>query len=699
MKGKYNFKMRSAALLAAVLFIISIFIADLFRIQVVKADEYSAKKIALSSANTKIQPLRGEILDRNGKPLVYNVRSNTVYIDASFFPSAKEKEKRNEILLALIRLFEQEGAEYNSSLPIEKQGDSFVFAENSAADKKYLIRKNYLNLNSYATAENCFDALKDFYALENMTDEEALKVAGVYFLMTKGEFSVNNPFTFAEKVPDGIVMIIKEQSRFYAGAEVRIDTEREFYDGTIAPHIIGIYDYIDADEYKRRNDEYKAALENPDLTEDERQELSLTAYGMNDKVGKFGLESSLEETLRGKKGILTTFTNGDGSKRTEVTTPPVNGNNVILTIDGDFQKRVQDILAEKAENTKEHPELSAAGSVVVLDVKDFSILACASYPNYDLSTYKDNIVALNKDDRAPLWNRALRSTYAPGSTVKPAVSIAGLEEGIISPSSRIRCTINYTYYKGFKCMNVGGHGGADLTVDQAIRYSCNIFFYEVGRRLGIDRLSGYLSEFGLGSKTGVELTEAEGVVAGPEERTASGGMWQPGDTVQAAIGQSDNQFTPIQLASYVATLANGGTRMRAHFVDSIKSADYSQTVMKNEPVVLHKFEASPASFAAVKKGMTALADTYIAFRDLPFKVACKTGTAQAKRRVNGAVVDFTNGFMISYAPAENPQIAVAIAVENGTSSGIAACVGDIYRAYFSEEAEIIGAQTDNTILR
>lgn len=693
--------MRSLACLLVLLLIVSLFIADLFRIQVIKGEEYSSKTLWMSSANTKVSALRGEILDANGKALVYNVRSNTVYINASYFPKESEQEKRNEIICSLIRLFIKNGLEYNSKLPIELDGDNLVFGENSASDKAFLFKSDYLNLNSYATPQNCFDALKEYYKLENMTREEVLAVSGIYFAMARGDFSTANPFIFAEGVSDGVVLILKEQSRFYSGVEVRVDTKREFYDGTIAPHIIGFYDYINADEYKAKNDAYNEAIKNTALTDEEKQLLYLRAYGMTDKIGKFGIESAMESELRGTNGIMTTVTNADGSKNTSVTTPPVNGKNVILTFNGDYQKRVQDILAARIDSTKDLQNVSPAGSIVVMDVNSGAVLACATYPTYDLNDYKKNAASLNRDETAPLWNRALRSTYATGSTVKPAVAIAGLESGIITPETPIKCTIQYTFYKDqpFHCQNIGNHaGGSGITVDQAIRYSCNIFFFEVGRQLGIDKLGSFFSEFGLGSKTGVELTEATGVVAGPDERKAAGGIWYPGDTVQAAIGQSDNLFTPIQLASYVSTLANGGTRYKAHFIDSIKSADYSETIFKSEPVVLNKINMSPESQAAVKRGMIMLGETYTPFRNLPYKVACKTGTAQVKKKIDGETVVITNGFMISYAPAENPQIAVVIAIENATSAGLASYVSEAYEAYFNRNSGFTPSQPENTIL-
>ena len=221
----------------------------------------------------------------------------------------------------------------------------------------------------------------------------------------------------------------------------------------------------------------------------------------------------------------------------------------------------------------------------------------------------------------------------------------------------------------------------------------------MGSQLGINRISSYLSAFGLGQKTGVELTEATGVVASAENRINAGGSWYPGDTIQAAIGQSDSLFTPIQLASYVSALANNGKRYKAHFVKSIKSADYSQTIYEAEPVLLGEVEASDEAYAAVRRGMVAMANTYASIRGLDYSVAAKTGTAQAKKRVNGQIVSFTNGFAISYAPADNPQIAVVAAIENVSSAGLPTYVRDVYEAYFNRNSVVTGSQQSNTVLR
>ena len=701
MKGAYSFKMRATAFVVVILFVVSLFIADLFRIQVIQADEYSARNLYYSSATTEIQAVRGEILDTTGRPLVYSTPSNTVFIDGSYFPSASKKAERNTIMIALLRLFKENKVEYNYSDFITTENGKLVYTDGIKSIKSFLFKKDYLNLNTYATAENCFNALCEYYELEEYSREEALMLATVYVAMTKADFSKNNPFTLAEDIPVDLISYLKEQSRFFEGIDVRVDTEREYYGGEIAPHIIGYYDYLNAEEYSAVSNEYKEAVKNENLTEEELQTLKLRAYKMNDKIGKFGIESAMEDELRGTNGILTTTTNSDGTKTSQVTTAPVNGNNVILTINGDFQKQVQKILSSKINSTKESGKVDTAGSIVVMDVNDFSVLACATYPSYDLATYKEKFTELNTDSSAPLWNRALRSTYAPGSTVKPIVGLAGLEEEVVTAEDGIFCDLVYNYFADLplNCVGLGNHGHSYVNLRSALTHSCNTYFYEVGRLLGISKINEYFTMFGLGQETGVELTEAKGVAASKENREAQGGIWYPGNTVQAAIGQSDNLFTPIQLCAYVATLANGGTRYKAHFIKSIKSHDYSETVYEAEPVVLNKVDAAESSFASVREGMISMANTLSAFRNLDYRVASKTGTAQAKKKVNGAIVSYTNGFMISYAPADDPQIAVVIAIENVDSAGLGNYVREVYDAYFNQNSDVTLSQQSGVILK
>ncbi len=691
-------KFRTVAFTVAVLFVFSLFVADLFRIQIANADEATVEKVALKQTDTTIKAARGEILDCNGKPLVTNKQVNSIIFNGSYFPRTDEQQQRNEIIISLIRLLESNSTEWNNDIPMYfDQNGNIQFADDRDADIKYLKSKDVLYLNEYATAQNCFDELKTKFELENYSDEDALKIASVCYSLKKNAFTTSNPYTFADDVSVELASKIKENSGFYVGVEIQVTTEREYLNGTLAPHIIGITGPLNAEEYSKRTEEYNEAIKNENLTTEEKTNLKLRAYAMDDTIGKFGLESAMEEYLRGTNGIESTITDADGNKTTEITTEPVQGDTVILTLDSDLQLAVQEALANFIAQYRDKASLPAVGSAVVMDVNSGAVLACATYPSYDLTTYYDNYSALASDKSSPLWNRALQSTYEPGSTFKVAIALAGLEEGVITKDTRITCTRIYTYFQDtqFKCLQA--HGA--ITVAEALNQSCNIFFYETGRQLGIERMNDYCTRLGLGQKTGVEITESTGVLASIEYREAHGGTWYPGDTVQAAIGQSDNLFTPIQLCNYVATVANGGTRYKAHFVKSVKSADYSQTVIDSTPVVLNETGISQNSISIVKEGMKRLGARLTAFKDLPVAVAAKTGTAESKAKVGGKIESGLNGFMISFAPADNPQIAVCVAIENlNSGSATAVLVSDIYKAYFGTVSEVDTVESQNTVL-
>ncbi len=689
---------RITAFTVAVVLIFSAFTVDLFRIQIVHAEEYKSQRVALSKADTTVEAVRGEILDCNGNALVTNKQINSVVFNGSYFPSTKQQEQRNEIIISLIKLLEKNGTVWNDELPLYLDENGKVqFRPDSDRDIKLLKSKSILYLNDYATAQNCFDELKEKFLLKSYSNADALKIASVCFALKKHVFSVTNPYTFADDVSSQLASIIKENSRFYQGVEIKVVSQRQYLDGTVAPHIIGAVGSINAQEYATRQKAFEEATSDTSLGAKELQTLKLRAYSMDDQIGKFGIESAMEEYLRGTNGIETTVTDATGNKTTELSVAPVQGSTVILTIDSDFQKQVQDSLGNFVETHKTNPSIPAVGSAVVMDVNSGAVLAVATYPSYNLETYYDDYNALASNTASPLWNRALQSTYEPGSTFKLSVALAGLEEGVITKDTKFYCNHIYTEFTDtvFKCL--GTHGS--INVAEAINQSCNIFFYETGRLLGINKMNDYASRLGLGQKTGVEVSESTGVLASIAYREAHGGTWYPGDTVQAAIGQSDNLFTPIQLCNYVATVANGGTRYKAHLVKSVKSYDYSQTLIENKPIVLNETGISQESIAIVKEGMKRLGARLPAFAGLPVSVAAKTGTAESKAKVNGKIESGLNGFMVSFAPADKPEIAVCVAIENlNSGAATATLAADIYRAYFSPSGEIDTSVAYNTIL-
>lgn len=655
---------RNIMVVAVVICVFVGFAANLFRIQIVNAEDSGEKVV--TAATVTVEAARGEIYDRNGKVLVTNRQSNSVVFESGYFPSQNEMEKRIEIIDSLIKLFEKNDSEWLDELPIKIKSGKAVFEDDRETDIAYLKSKEFLNLNEYATAENCFDALVERYGLEGYGKKQARKIASVCYGMKKGFFSSQNPYTFAIEVPNEIVAIIKENSSFYVGVEVEIVSERSYVDGSIAPHIIGTIGAIDAEEYASLKD---------------------SGYGMNDIIGKTGIEKKFESYLKGTDGKKIVTVDTDGNRKTEYTESPVQGNAVILTIDYDTQKVAQEsldwLVNDKLAGTRSY---QLVGSVVVQEVATGDVLAMASYPTFNLETYKDDVVELNKNELAPLWNRALQSVYTPGSTIKLAVAMAGLEEGIISDKSyEVRCTGRYNYYTDYrpKCLHV--HGSQNVV--EAIYNSCNIFFYEVSRLLGIQRLNDYMTMFGLGTATGVELYENEGNLDSIASREEKGEQWTPGLTLQAGIGHGNNEFTPMQLCSYVSTVANKGTRLSSHLVKSVMTADFANTVYETEGRILSQADFSETHWNLVKEGMREVGDTY--FKDAVVPVCAKTGTTTVNKVVNGKSQESNNGIVVCYAPADDPQIAISIVIE-GASGGAstAALAVKIINQYFSTSESV-----------
>ena len=426
-------------------------------------------------------------------------------------------------------------------------------------------------------------------------------------------------------------------------------------------------------------------------------------YKLTDYIGKSGIEKVCEEYLRGSRGEKTVYSTSAGDVSEVVTTEPEQGNTVTLTIDANMQKVAQNALKKKVDKLVNAGNYKAAGAVVAVDVNSSAVLCAATYPSYNNNTYTKNYNKLAKNESAPLWDRALMSGYAPGSTFKPCVAIAGLEEGIINTDTTFYCSKKYKLSDiTLKCL--GYHGSENVSM--AINDSCNIFFYNVGKKLGINNIDKYATMFGLGQATGIELPEATGTLAGISEREAAGGEWYIGDTVQAAIGQSDNTFSPLQLANYCATIANGGTRYEAHIIKNITSYDNTEVLVdKSEPKVAYKMSITPKNLKAVQNGMEAVGGPggfcWEAFKKLPVRCAAKTGTAQVKEKIDNYYRTYDNGILITYAPADNPQIAIAQVIERADSgSSTAEVAAAIYKYYFSKNHTSTSSsdKTNNTLL-
>jgi penicillin-binding protein 2 len=671
---------RTTVAIILILAVLFGFAYELYDVQITNNEYYAAQNNTVKTYTVPIEASRGEIVDRNGNPLVTNRQGNSIVLNAAYFPSSKENDERNEIILNLIKLFNKNDEEFVHNLPLKlnSKGKITFFTEDDddtyEADIATMKSADMLNLQSYATAQNCFDAMVEKYGLESYLDkydvETVLEIGNIRYELTRLLFSVSNPVTIADDVSDITVATIKENGDKYLGADVNVVAYREYTDSTLAPHIIGTIRKINAEEYEELKDD---------------------GYSITDEIGESGIESACEEYLRGTPGEKTVTIDGDGNVYEEVTKQPVQGDTIVLTIDKDLQSLAQEKLEEICKSVDYY---NSTGAVVVEDCNNGEILAAASYPSYDLDDYYTKYNQLASDSKTPLYNRFALGTYAPGSTFKPMMASAALEEGVITENTTYSCSSVFNVNDmTFKC--TGAHGSE--TVRTALRDSCNIFFYNCARNLGIEKMNLYGSMFGLGEKTGVEIPEASGILAGPEYRKKYDMTWAPGDTVQAGIGQSDNLFTPLQLANYCATIANGGTRYQMHFVKS-RISNATGVVTQTGTNVIQTVDVSESNLEIVRQGMRLVATDggprYV-FAQIDTKVACKTGTSQVV--VNG--VKHNNGFLITFAPYENPEISVASAIElAGSGTSTAEITSSIIDYYYSHNTNQKNAQKDATLL-
>lgn len=657
-------KGRFIAMIVIFASLISVFVFTLLKNQVIDGKKDTASNTA-SVESTEVKALRGQILDRNGNVIVGNRQGNDVVFLASDFPEYSKHEERNKIIKSLIDLFEQNKVKWNDDMPIVMDTNgNYQFAKDRDKDIETMKSRDILRLNKYATADDCMNELIDRYKLQNYSKADARKIASVCYQMKIGLFNSANPYTFATDVSDEVASVIKENSNFYKGVDVQVVNYREYTDGTIAPHIIGVTGVISAEEYAQ---------------------LKSYGYAMDDIVGKSGIEQLFEKELKGKNGKKIVTTALDGTQTTK-TVDLENGENVVLTIDAALQKVTQDALAEKCKSLSSAN--ASGGAAVVMNCKTGEILSIATYPSYDLNSYYKDYSKLAKDSNSPLFNRALLSTYAPGSTAKVSTAIGILEEGVADENSTIECTGTYKY--GLVCNN--NPETTTIDIRTALQDSCNIYFYHFGGELlGIEKMNMYREMLGLGQPTGIELYENTGVLDSPSYRTSIGQTWQTGFSLQSAIGQAGNLFTPLQLCNYVATIANGGTRYSAHIVKSVLSSDNSTVIMEKEPEIVCETGFKKKNIQIIKEGMRRVATVTLegSFDDTIVDVACKTGTSTVEKTINGQKGIYTNGFLITFAPYDDPEIAVAVAVEGAYSGGsLAPVVSSIYNYYYKNKTTV-----------
>lgn len=683
---------RCIILLCLVSAVMLAYIWTLAGYQIRNYDTYAESALSYTASSVSIKAARGEILDRYGRTIATNRMGYAIIIQASEF-NRLENDKRNEIIYRLTRIIdENEGRNDDGTVKWEDSCPLIVdnlgnvsFEENKNTAIRHM--ETMLELQTYATAQNCYDEMNVRYETGNLSPEIARIIMGVRLEMELMSFNASNPFTFAGDVSQQTMQIISENSDYFRGVTVQITPIREYTEGTLAPHLIGITGKIYAEEFEN---------------------LRKKGYGYNDVVGKFGVEKEYEDYLRGVNGVKKVQHDDDGNIiYTEYTRESRPGNTVVLTIDADLQKAAQISIENRVKSQIAAGKIkggadASGGSVIVMNVNTFEVLAAATYPSFDLNTYLEDYDELCKNEDTPLFNRALNGRYAPGSTFKPAIALVGLQEYVnnqdkINPklygmdrNDTITCrgymTLETADNRTFKCDDI--HGTVNVT--KAIAQSCNIYFYTVANLVGIDKMNAYCKQLGLGTKTGVGLGESSGLLAGREERQSRNLNWYVADTMQAAIGQSDNRFTPMQICAYISTLSNGGTRYSATLIKTIKSYDMSETVRPDSAdnkTILAKLDASNVMISVVKQGMlgvTGEAGTASnAFQNYPIKIGGKTGTADSERSAQKDSTESPNGLFIAFAPYENPEIAITVIGEKiGHGSVVANVAKEICDAYF-----------------
>ena len=689
---KFHITARIVSIGIAFALAISFFLVTLINLQITGLDYYGIISEDTHTRYVTITAKRGEIYDRNGKALVINTLSHNISLEYGAMP--RGKADFNAVILDTVDAIIKGGGKdtlteavfpFDGYYPNYKKNEEFFSSPTNAKKFQSLLKR--LEFEEEPSTEELIDYLRARYGLttytrktgvttENYSAADADMLMRKRFHMEYMQFSRVEPYTLAENVSQKTLTYVKELSI----NQVMITEEAArtyIYDG-YASHILGHIGKIQAE-----NAEYYANL----------------GYSGDAYVGITGIEKVYEEYLHGKDGTLEIVEDAYGNIISErVVKEPTPGSDVFLTIDIDVQITAENALADNItyihqraalEKDEFDGEDANSGAAVATDPETGEVLAIASYPTFKLSDYTENYSVYAADELKPLLNRVTFGAYAPGSTFKPGVAAAALQEGVISVNTIIVDRGAYSfgdYHPRCWIYLTKGRTHGSQNVVQAIQNSCNYFFYEVGNRLGIKTMNEYSRKLGLGLPTGIELPELSGILAGPDYSESVGNIWNPGNTLQAAIGQSDNTFTPIQLCMYTGTLVNGGTRYRAHLLKEVKSYPSGEVVASVEPEVLDVIEFKPGILPTIKSAMKDVVESGSAariFRKYDISVGGKTGTAQ----VGGERSD--NALFIGFAPYDEPKIAVTVVIEQGANGTDAAYTAKaIYDTYLKGEEYI-----------
>lgn len=683
-----------ARLYILIVFLVAVlifYVAVLFRTQIVKGKEYLEQSVRTITESETVEASRGIITDRNGTALVSNRQTYNLTFDTGLLT---KKDDENKCILRLIELCEKENLTWSDTLPLSTDAPySYTLDEANSTQKsrfvKFLqelqlvstdISTSEVSVKMLDRAGLSADALmaqmREYYKIpKSWSDADARNVLGILYELTVRQLVNTTAYTMVEDISSPMVALINDGN--YKGAKVAIATTRQ-YKTENAAHILGTVGKITAEEYA---------------------DLRAKNYGMDDWVGKTGVESAFEKYLRGTNGTRVISTNSSGKITSEeYTKKPQPGNTAELTIDLNLQKAAEEALSETVSKMTAEDGITRGAGVSVIEVGTGDILALASYPTFNLATYNKDYKTLAANAAKPMFNRATSGTYPPGSTFKPCTATAALESGALTTSSTYYCTGVYHYPNSnfsLHCWIYPGHHGL-LNITGALTDSCNAFFCNAGYLTGIKALNKYATEFGLGQHTGIEIGDKAGVLAGPEHSKSVGATWYDGNTVQAAIGQSDNLFTPLQLSNYIATLVDGGKHYSAHLLKAVKTYDSSKVVYSESSKALNDMKLRSSTMNAIKLGMRDLTTTgelsgY--FKSCVVEAGAKTGTAQLGKNIKN------NGVFICFAPYDKPKIALAIVIEKGgAGANLASTAVKIVNAYFTASQTNSSVTGDNQLL-
>lgn len=667
-------RLRVQILVVLFALIIAFFAFKLYDLQIIQTGG-STDNTTTFTTKTRVKAARGDILDCNGNLLVSNRASYDLVINHFVLITASGT---NDYLYKLVKRCEEAGIDYDDSFPISRTRP-FVYTLDDYNSTRQSYFQRYLSylggLDSDITAPVLVELLRERYKFPaEWTDEEARAVLGLWYeLDLRRCVSTLSNYVFLSDVSDENLAAIAELN--IPGLNVEASTVRE-YNTTYAAHILGYVGPMTAEQWET----YK---------EDDD-------YSMDSYIGQAGIEKAFEEYLHGVDGWRLDTVATDGTLiSSKYITEPKAGSNVELTIDINLQRQAEDLLAAtmedlRAKETGDGHDAEGA-AVVSIDTRTGGVLVCASYPTYDLSTFFENYNEILETEYDPLFNRALQGTYPPGSTYKMSMVVASIQAGLISSGSTIYDAGVFNKYSGFapRCLlyssNRKTHGS--ITAAEALQVSCNYFFYELASRMDISTSDAIAKGLGLGESTGVELYEETGYRANRETRQELYGEGYQSfllpDRLQSSIGQSDNRFTPLQLCVYASTIANQGIRYRATFLSRVVSSDYRSVVYDQLTEVMSTMDISDEAYMAVVNGMTMVTTAgdgtaYSTFRNYPITIAGKTGTAQT-----GYTNASDNGAFVCFAPADAPEIAIAVYIERaGHGSSVATVARDVLDVYF-----------------